>query len=52
MDIRAKQETFGWTRNHCTPSEPHQELVPDYCLFKPLQHNNQVWILYWPELTV
>jgi hypothetical protein len=38
----------------CQPSDGHpmQELVPDFGWFRPLAHNNQTWIMYWPDLTV
>ncbi|HUY68125.1 MAG TPA: hypothetical protein VMV79_02355 [Alphaproteobacteria bacterium] len=31
---------------------PQEEMVPDFAWFRPLAHNNQTWVLYWPELTV
>jgi hypothetical protein len=31
---------------------PQEELTPDFCWFRPLAHNNQTWVLYWPDLAV
>lgn len=34
------------------PTTPHEELVPDFCLFRPLSHNNPIWVALWPEIEV
>lgn len=31
---------------------PQEEHTPDFGWFRPLAHNNQTWVLYWPELEV
>lgn len=54
----AREVCFGLLRSSVLhggdPSDghPQEELTPDFAHFRPLSHNNQTWLNYWPELEV
>ena len=37
---------------HPSDGHPQLEHCPDFTWFRPLTHNNFIWVLYWPELHI
>ena len=37
---------------HPSDGHPMQEMVPDFCWFRPLSFNNTSWVNAWPDLEI